>query len=105
LKTHTVISSSQLLAELANVLRRDKFGINSSQVNRFVASLVRACKIVPDKPRLKVVLEDPDDDVILNTAFNGKADYVVTGDSHLLVLKQFKKTRIVTVDQMLKTLE
>lgn len=104
LERHTVILSSQMLAELADVLTRDRFRIKSSQVDRFLSSLVRTCKIVPDSPTFKVVPEDPDDDVVLNTACTGKADYVVTGDNHLLALNQFKKTRIVTVNQMLETL-
>jgi putative PIN family toxin of toxin-antitoxin system len=100
LDTHTVILSSQIIAELADVLTREKFIVKSSQVNRFVSGLVKTSKIVPDNPRFKVISEDADDDVILNVAYTGKADYLVTGDKHLLALKQFKKTRIVTVNQM-----
>jgi len=47
------------------------------------------------------VMEDSDD-AVLNVAHAGKADYIVTGDKHLLALKQFKKTKIVTVNQMLE---
>ena len=89
-----------MLAELADVLSRDKFSVTSSQVDRFVSSLVRTSKMVPDNARFKVVLEDPDDDVVLNTAYTGKAEFIVTGDHHLLALGQFKKTKIVNVNQM-----
>jgi len=100
LDKHTVILSRQMLAELADVLSRDKFSVTSSQVDRFVLSLVRMSKIVPDNSRFKVILEDPDDNKVLNTAFSGRADFIVTGDHHLLVLSQFKKTKIVNVNQM-----
>ena len=95
LDKYTVILSRQMLAELADVLSRDKFIIPSSQVDRFVSSLVRMSKIVPDNARFKVVLEDPDDDKVLNTAYAGKAEFIVTGDRHLLVLEKFKKTKII----------
>jgi uncharacterized protein len=101
---HTVILSRQMLAELADVLSRDKFTVTSSQVDRFVTSLVRMSKIVPDNARFKVVLEDPNDDEVLNTAYGGKAEFIVTGDRHLLVLKKFKKTKIVNINQMLDRL-
>lgn len=104
LDKHTVILSRQMLAELADVLSRDKFIIPSSQVDRFVSSLVRMSKIVPDNARFKVVLEDPDDDKVLNTAYAGKAEFIVTGDRHLLVLEKFKKTKIINVNQMLDRL-
>ena len=100
LDKHTVILSRQMLAELADVLSRDKYIVTSSQVDRFVSSLVRISKIVPDNSRFKAVLEDPDDNKVLNTAFSGRADFIVTGDHHLLVLSQFKKTKIVNVNQM-----
>jgi len=104
LESHTVILASQMLAELADVLSRNKFCINDSQVDSFLSSLVKTGKMVSYTPRFRVVSEDPDDDVALNVAYNGKADFLVTGDNHLLALNQFKKTRIVTVSQMLEML-
>ena len=104
LYAHTAILSSQILAELADVLSRGKFGVSNTQVERFLSILVNACRIVPDSARFKVVSEDPDDDVVLNVAYSGKADYIVTGDKHLLALGRFKKTRIVTVNEILEAL-
>ena len=100
LDRHAVILSRLMLAELADVVSRDKFSVTGSQVDRFVSSLIRMSKVVPDNVRFKVVLEDPDDDVVLNTAYSGRAEFIVTGDHHLLVLGQFKKIKIVTVNQM-----
>ena len=60
-------------------------------------------KIVPDNARFKVVLKDPNDEV-LNTAYSGRAEFIVTGDRHFLVLEKFKKTKIVNVNQMLDRL-
>jgi putative PIN family toxin of toxin-antitoxin system len=104
LEEHTVILSRQMLAELADVLTRDKFVVKTSQVDRFLAILVRKSKIVKPSSRFKIIKEDPDDDVVLNTAYAGKAEYLVTGDRHLLALKEFKRTKIVKVNQMLESL-
>jgi uncharacterized protein len=104
LNRHTVILSRQMLAELADVAGRDKFRVTGSQVERFLSIMVKMAKIVPDNALFMEVAEDPDDDVVLNAAYVGKADYIVTGDKHLLALNQFKKTRIVTVNKMLDIL-
>ena len=104
LEEHTVILSRQMLAELADVLTRGKVIVKTSQVDRFLASLVRKSKILSAGSRFKVISEDPDDDAVLNTAYNGKADYIVTGDRHLLSLKEFKMVKIVKVTQMLEIL-
>ncbi len=104
LNRHTVILSRQMLAELADVAGRDKFHVTGSQVERFLSIMVKMAKIVPDNALFKEVAYDPDDDVVLNAAYAGKADYIVTGDKHLLTLNNFKKTKIVTVNQMLEIL-
>ena len=41
LEEHTVILYSQILAELADVISRDKFSVTSSQVDRFICILVK----------------------------------------------------------------
>jgi uncharacterized protein len=105
LDKYTVVLSRQLLAEFADVIGRDKFPVKNAQAERLLSSLVKMTKIVPDNPLFKAVSEDPNDDVVLNTAYAGKADYSVTGDRHLLKLNQFKKTRIVSVNQMLDILK
>jgi uncharacterized protein len=104
LNRHTVILSRQMLAEFADVAGRDKFHVTGSQVERFLSIMVKMAKIVPDNALFKEVASDPDDDVVLNAAYTGKADYIVTGDKHLLTLNNFKKTKIVTVNQMLEIL-
>lgn len=97
--------SLEILAELADVLSRDKFFIKRSQVDQYLSGLARKSKIVTLRSLLKVVALNPDDDVVISTAFFGKAEYIVTGDEHLLALKEFKNTQIVTVNQMLNILD
>jgi putative PIN family toxin of toxin-antitoxin system len=94
-----------MLAEFADVAGREKFSITKSQVQRFLSILVTMAKIMPDRELFTEVALDPDDDVVLNAAYTGKADYIVTGDNHLLALKKFKKTKILSVNQMLTILE
>ena len=102
LEEHTVILSSQILAELADVISRDKFSVTSSQVDRFISILVKKATIVSVHSIPKVILEDPDDDVVISTAFMGKAEYIVSGDKHLLKIAYYKKTQIVSVNHFIQ---
>ncbi len=105
LEEHSVILFLQkMLAELADILTRDKFAVNPAQADRFLAILVRKAKIVTPSSCFKVISKDLDDNIVLNTAYIGKAEYIVTRDKHLLALKEFKRTKIVTVNQMLESL-
>lgn len=93
-----------MLFEVVGVLAREKFALKGSQVRRYLSILESNSKIVGDNPIFKIIVEDSDDDVVLNVAYCGKADYVVTGDKHLLALKKFKQAKIVNVARMLEIL-
>lgn len=103
-KKRAIVLSKDILSELTGVLSREKFReIERSQVKRFLFALVEASRLVTSPSIFRVIAEDPDDDLVLNTAHAGHADYIVTGDKHLLALKEFKRLRIVKVSQMSKS--
>lgn len=105
LERHQVVSSRQMLAELADVLSRKKFmEVDKSQVSSFLSILASKVVLVTVKQSFKTVAEDPDDDMVLSTAYEGKATHIVSGDKHLLNLKRFSGIRIVTVGEMLRLL-
>jgi putative PIN family toxin of toxin-antitoxin system len=98
LQTQNVVLSAPMLAELADVLSREKFGVKAEAVNRYISILIRQTIVVPIVSNIKIVLEDPDDDIVLNTAISGKADYIVSGDKHLLKIANYNHIQIVTVN-------
>ena len=71
-------------------------------VRVFLEALHQTAKFTRIRSRFKVVREDTTDDIILRTAYDGKADYVVSGDKHLLSLREFRGIKIVTVDEMMR---
>lgn len=103
-KKYVLVTSREILNELAGVLRRPKFQMNEAEIMQILFALVSSSDIKIVKSKFKVVKEDPDDDVIINTAYDGQADYIVSGDDHLLSVKKFKNIQIVTVAEMFKML-
>jgi len=63
---------------------------------RATTEILLFSKLVTISNKLKVVIDDPDDDKILECAVIGNADYIITGDHHLLSLVNYKDTAIVT---------
>lgn len=61
--------------------------------------------IVKVRSKFRVVTGDPDDDAALRLACDGKAQYLASGDRHLLSLGEFRGVKIVTISQILETLE
>ena len=105
LDKHIVLSSAQLIAEFLDVLSREKFSaIGRSQVNEFLSILTENLVILKIKSVPKIVTEDPDDDIILAIASQGGADYIVSGDTHLLRLESYEGIPIIPVRRMLDEL-
>ena len=42
------------------------------------------------------ILDDPDDDFLLACAVEGKAAYIISGDEHLLALREYRGIKILT---------
>ena len=64
------------------------------QVFRILTQAISAL-VQPTQP-VSGICRDPDDDSILSCTLAANADYLVTGDSDLLELREFRGTRIVS---------
>lgn len=100
-KQFSIVTSELILRELGIVLRRPKFKTSEDEVNRIILALMQTADIVNVTSKLRAVEEDPKDNMVIETAYDGRADRIVTGDSHLLALKKFRGIKITTVEQML----
>jgi putative PIN family toxin of toxin-antitoxin system len=98
----SIVTSDLILKELVKVLRRPKFETSEDEIHRIIIALVGTAEVVSVKSKLKAVRDDPEDDMIVETAYDGRADMIVTGDSHLLALENFGGIKIITVEKMLE---
>ena len=53
---------------------------------------------------MTAVCRDPDDNMVLECALEGHAQYIVSGDKDLLELKEFRGIRIVRAAEFLNLL-
>ena len=82
-----------MLKELTRVLRRPKFKTSPSQIRRITLALINSAEVVDVKSQLKVVEEDSKDNMVIETAYDGHADIIVTGDRHLLELENYEEIK------------
>jgi putative PIN family toxin of toxin-antitoxin system len=80
----------------------ERFHLPHVDVNRIMLDL--ATFTTPVEPVRKVVLirEDPEDDKFLECAVACRANYVISGDHHLINLKSFENIPVVTPSDFLK---
>jgi putative PIN family toxin of toxin-antitoxin system len=102
---YQILMSSEMLDELSEVLQRPKFRMVGKDIIRIVSALVESSKNIPVTSNFQVITKDPDDNIIINTAYDGNADYIVSGDKIITYLKNFRGIKIVSVDEMLKILQ
>jgi putative PIN family toxin of toxin-antitoxin system len=103
-------SSPALLAELIDVIGRDKFaqplakrGIAAAALFDGYAALVR---LVTPAHVPRVIERDPDDDHVIACALSARADWIVSGDRHLLDLgRSFHGVRILKAAEAVADLE
>jgi putative PIN family toxin of toxin-antitoxin system len=96
-----LITSAEQLDELIRVMDYSKFKFTLDQKQNMLGIISSIAIFVEIPRKLKVIEDDPDDDVILETAVVGNVDFLITGDPHLLKIKEFAKIKIVTANEFL----
>lgn len=93
----TILVSVDVLEELDDTLDRTKFDRYTPQTQRhnFIRELIEVAELVRISEPIRAC-RDPNDDKFLELAVSGDADYLITGDSDLLVLNPFRGVEIVT---------
>ncbi len=102
-----LVVSEPILAELERTLATPYFSRSLSLEEREQAILLLAdeASVTPLTVHVSGVATHPEDDRILATAVSGQADYLVTGDTKLQDLGQYRGVRIISPREFLRVLE
>ena len=105
-----ICTSEVLLAELLDVLSREKFAQRLTQAGLTAQGIVddlrRLAVVVSPIATPHVVPTDPDDDHVIAAAFAGHADFIASGDKRdLLPLESFQGITIITAREAVGRLE
>ncbi|WP_079735223.1 putative toxin-antitoxin system toxin component, PIN family [Salegentibacter salegens] len=107
IKTEKVvlIFSNELLEEFIEVVKRPKFKkfFAKKDVEKLLNMFDQFADLINITSKSKIC-RDEKDDFLLNLAIDGNADYLVTGDKDLLILKKVNKTKILTYSELLEIL-
>ena len=93
---YSLLTSEEIGKELIRVLGYPKFGLTPQEILPIVADYSTYAKSIRVKSRVDVIKADPTDNIFLACAKDGRVDYIVSGDHHLLDLKTFREIPIVT---------
>lgn len=74
------------------------------KVGDLTRTILSFSTLIEIKSRLDLIKEHPQDNIILEAALDGKAGYIVSYDSHVLNMIEFRGARILTPGEFLKLL-
>ena len=96
----TWVTSPPLLQKLESAVRSPRLkryiAWSDDELAEFLALVRAVARIVVPTSRIDVIRVDPADNRVLEAAAEGRADYVVTGDRHLLEVGRHENIPIVT---------
>lgn len=95
--TVSVLLSSEALKEYARVLAYPKFKLKKKEIWGLLEQELLPYVIpVKVKKHLNVISQDPSDNKFLELAQAGSADFILSGNKHILDLKDFRGIQIMT---------
>jgi putative PIN family toxin of toxin-antitoxin system len=105
----TLFTSEALVAELAAVLPRQRFAERLAEKQLSIPALIERYRVLADivEPAIlsAAVSKDPDDDAVLATALAASAEIIVSGDKHLLNLKNFHHVPILNAAEAIRLIQ
>lgn len=97
----TLLVSDEIVSEYLNVLQRPKLHLSASTISAIVNRIYRRAEFVMAIEKITVVKSDPTDNKFLEAAIAGRAEAIVSGDNHLLELKEFRAIPILSAREFL----
>ncbi|MCH7568056.1 MAG: putative toxin-antitoxin system toxin component, PIN family [Nanoarchaeota archaeon] len=99
-----LISSEETIEEIAETLANFKIPLPKDDILHWISIIAGKSILVKPETSLDIIKDDPDDNKFLEIALEGKADYIVSQDKHLLKLKEFEGIKILSPDEFLREL-
>lgn len=104
-----ILLSEEIAGEISQVLAYPKIAkvYQATGLRRedLVEAVLKIGKFVQVTRKAHVVVEHPADDKFIECALAGSAEYIVSGDKHLLKVGSYKKTRILSVSEFFQFIE
>ena len=97
----TLLSSLKMEAEFIRVLAYSRFGLTPAEIVPIVNNLREYVQFIEIKSKVDVVKEDLTDNIFLECALDGKADYLISGDHHLLNIGSYEGIQIIRAKDFL----
>jgi putative PIN family toxin of toxin-antitoxin system len=107
-KKITILISDEIVSEINQTLKYQKISQIYQEIGltrqQLIESVLQISKLTKTEEKIGLIQQDPTDNKFIECASVGNADYLISGDKHLLRMHLYKKTQILSAKEFLKTL-
>jgi len=104
-----LVATKETIAEYNKIINSEEIMDKSKEkdlmVNDAVLEILEHSNLVDPKRKFDLIKDDPDDNKLLECAFEGKAEFIISKDKHLLKIKEFEGIKIVSPEQFLSLIK
>ncbi|MFH1209698.1 MAG: putative toxin-antitoxin system toxin component, PIN family [archaeon] len=101
-----LVLSKDIIKEFIGVLNyeeiQDKIKDKNLEMQKTVEDIISISIVIEPQQKFDIIKDDVKDNIIIESAFEGKVDYIITKDKHLLKLKEFRSIKIISPEEFLK---
>ena len=94
--------SSEIFEELKKVVAYPKLKFSETLQNKILEFVFFYSEFVEPKQHLSIIIDDSDDNKFLECAIESDAELIISGDSHLLNIREYGTIKIVNVAEFLE---
>jgi len=98
-----LIISKEIMEEIKRVLNRMQ--VPEEEIANLRSQIIEKAIIVDPQIKISLIKKDPSDNKFLECAIEGQADFIVSGDKHLLEFEAINDIKIITARKMLEALK
>ena len=108
-KKISIIITQDILSEIIEVLNKEekfqKFIDDRKQkIEDLTRTILSLSTLIETKSKFDLIKEHPKDNIILEAAFDGNVDYIVSYDKHIINMIEFREIKILKPEEFLNLL-
>jgi len=96
--------SEALLEEIEAVLQGKKFRFSPQITDLIITELQSISEILHPTSTVSVIKKDPADNKVIECAIAANADFIISGDAHLLELGEYRNIKILSPSDFCDTI-
>jgi putative PIN family toxin of toxin-antitoxin system len=100
--TDELFITREILDEVEDVIGRPKFHADKDEIHYLISSIEEIGNKITVRKRIKKGSRDKTDNKYIECGMTANVDYIISGDIHLLEIKEYNHIKIVTAKDYLE---